>query len=71
MDSSGRLSEDDLDEFEYSEDDNKHKNQKNTTKFKDEKYDEALEFSHDLSVAESFDARDKVSILMNIFLLEQ
>jgi hypothetical protein len=55
------LSEDDLDEYEYSEDDAKQKSaQRNQTTFANKPYDEAYEISQDLSVAESFEAKDKV-----------
>ena len=60
---SGEFS-DELDEFEESADDrNKHnKNGKNNqTSYSNKPYDEAYEISQDLSMAESFDGRDKVS----------
>lgn len=53
MDTSG-LSEDDLDEYEFSEDEAKHTN--NHKKLLDKQYDEVYEVSQDLSVAESFSA---------------
>lgn len=62
MDESGNLSDDDeLDEFEYSQGEEKYggKNPKNVSTFANKPYDEAYEVSQDLSVAESFDARDK------------
>ena len=58
---SGNLSEDDdLDEFEYSQGDEKFSKQHRNQTFANKPYDEAHEISQDLSVAESFDARDKV-----------
>ncbi len=57
-DDSGEFSEG-LDEFENSIDD-KPKGLKNQTNFKDKPWDEAFEVSQDLSMAESFDGRDKV-----------
>ena len=65
MNESGNLSDDDeLDEFEYSQGEEKYagKNPKNVSTFANKPYDEAYEVSQDLSVAESFDARDKVEI---------
>ena len=56
---SGEFS-DELDEFEESIDDAKHKNPKNQAKLKDKPWDEEYEVSQDLSMAESFDGRDKV-----------
>jgi hypothetical protein len=62
MDGSRILSEDDLDEYEYSEDDAKHKNQnlKNQNSYDSKPFDDAYDISQDLSIAESFDAREKV-----------
>jgi hypothetical protein len=56
---SGEFSEG-LDEFEKSFDESKHKNLKNQTTYTNKPYDEAFEVSQDLSMAESFDGRDKV-----------
>lgn len=61
-DDSGEFSEG-LDEFENSIDD-KPKGLKNQTNFKDKPWDEAFEVSQDLSMAESFDGRDKVMLLL-------
>jgi intraflagellar transport protein 46 len=49
---------DGLEEFEESVDETNF-NKRNDTKFKDKPYDEAVEFSQDLSVNESYDARAK------------
>lgn len=49
---------DGLDEFEESADETNFK-KKNETMYKDKPYDEAVEFSQDLSVNESFDHRNK------------
>jgi hypothetical protein len=69
MNESGNLS-DDLDEFEYSQGDEKFSRQhKNQTTFSNKPWDEAHEVSQDLSVAESFDARDKVWLNQNSFEL--
>lgn len=54
--------DDDLDEYEFSEDDGKFKNQKGSVKVPNKPHDEEYELSADLSIAESFDAREKVSI---------
>eukprot|EP01035_Chromulina_nebulosa_P020202 gene20202-26223_t len=60
MDRSELLSEDGLDdEFEYSADDTKLKNPRSQKVYDNKPYDEEYELSQDLSVAESFDARDK------------
>lgn len=62
---SADFSEDDgLDEFEESVDEKKRGGGggRNNNTFKDKPYDEAYEVSQDLSVAESFDARDRVSL---------
>lgn len=56
---SGEFSEG-LDEFENSIDE-KPKNPRNQTTYTNKPYDEAIEFSQDLSMAESFDGREKVS----------
>jgi hypothetical protein len=56
---SGEFSEG-LDEFENSIDETKPKNLKNQTTYTNKPYDEAFEVSQDLSMAESFDGRDKV-----------
>mmetsp|Transcript_9080 Transcript_9080/g.20018 ORF Transcript_9080/g.20018 Transcript_9080/m.20018 type:complete len:265 (-) Transcript_9080:162-956(-) len=62
MNESGDLSgSDELDEFEQSVDEAKAKNQKNATSYQNKPYDEAYEVSQDLSMAESFDGRDKES----------
>lgn len=58
MDESGEFS-DELDEFEESVDDAKQKALKNHTAYDNKHYDEAYEVSQDLSMAESFDGRDK------------
>jgi hypothetical protein len=57
---SGEFS-DGLDVFEESIDETKQKNLKNQTNYTNKPYDEAYEISQDLSMAESFDGRDKVS----------
>jgi hypothetical protein len=63
MNESGDLSgSDELDEFEQSVDEAKAKNQKNATSYQNKPYDEAYEVSQDLSMAESFDGRDKVRV---------
>lgn len=60
------MSEDDLDEYEYSDDDPKYKkngpgsSRKVPNTYDNKPYDEAYEISQDLSVAESFDAKEKV-----------
>lgn len=54
---SGEFS-DELDVFEESADEAKQK-MKNHTTYKDKPYDEGIEFSQDLSMAESYDPRDK------------
>lgn len=61
---SGEFSEG-LDEFENSIDETKHKNLKNQTTFTNKPYDEAFEISQDLSMAESFDGRDKGDKVIN------
>jgi hypothetical protein len=62
MDESDEFS-DGLDDFEASIDENKQKAlNKNRTTYQDKPYDEAYEISQDLSMAESFDARDKVCL---------
>ena len=69
MEESGEFS-DELDEFEASVDETKHKNLKNQTTYNNKPYDEAFEVSADLSMAESFDGRDKVGghyILIHLF----
>lgn len=58
-DPSGEFS-DGLDEFEESIDEKRRPPIKSNTAFKDKPYDEAYELSQDLSMAESFDGRDKV-----------
>jgi hypothetical protein len=58
-DDSGEFSEG-LDEFEKSLDETRPKNLKNHTTFSNKPYDEAIEISQDLSMAESFDGREKV-----------
>ena len=70
---SGEFSEG-LDEFENSIDETRHKNLKNQTTYSNKPYDEAFEVSQDLSMAESFDGRDKVKsmksmLIFNICLL--
>lgn len=69
---SGEFS-DELDEFEESADDRKHntKNLKNNnqTSYANKPYDEAYEISQDLSMAESFDGRDKVRLLFILIFL--
>eukprot|EP01040_Poterioochromonas_malhamensis_P018312 gene18312-21349_t len=57
-DPSGEFS-DGLDEFEESIDEKRRPPIKSNTAFKDKPYDEAYELSQDLSMAESFDGRDK------------
>ena len=64
MNESGDFS-DGLDEFEESMEDHKQSsnytnNNKNQTTYSNKPYDEAFEISQDLSMAESFDGRDKV-----------
>eukprot|EP01031_Cornospumella_fuschlensis_P040643 gene40643-49553_t len=62
MEESGDFSDEGLDEFEESVEDKRkpaQHNNKNQT-YKDKPYDEAYEISQDLSMAESFDAREKV-----------
>lgn len=56
---SGEFSEG-LDEFENSIDETRQKSLKNQTTYSNKPYDEAFEVSQDLSMAESFDGRDKV-----------
>ena len=51
---------DELDEFEESQDDTNLK-KKNVTNFQNKPYDEAYEVSQDLSMAESYDGREKVN----------
>eukprot|EP01037_Dinobryon_pediforme_P018002 gene18002-18239_t len=62
-DNSGELS-DGLDEFEESIDETKQRGNftanRNQTTYSDKPYDEAYEVSQDLSMAESFDGREKV-----------
>lgn len=48
-----------MDAFEESIDESKQKHLRNQTTYKDKPYDEAIEISQDLSMAESFDGRDK------------
>lgn len=55
---------DELDEFEESIDETKQRgafaaNNRNQTTYSDKPYDEAYEISQDLSMAESYDGRDK------------
>lgn len=50
--------DDELDEYEESHDEAKMK-KKGTQAVANQKYDEAYELSQDLSMAESFDGRDK------------
>lgn len=60
-DDSSEFSDDGLDEFEESmEDRNKKPPLKNQTAYSNKPYDEAYELSQDLSMAESFDGREKV-----------
>ena len=67
MDESDEFS-DGLDEFEASIDENKQKAlNKNRTTYQDKPYDEAYEISQDLSMAESFDGRDKVLIILSFY----
>lgn len=61
MDESGNLSEDD--EFEISGDHKMAKEYKGATAQANKPWDEAYEVSQDLSVAESVDMKDRVSIL--------
>lgn len=61
-DPSGEFS-DGLDEFEESIDERKRPPIKNQTAYKDKPYDEAFEVSQELSMAESYDGRDKVCAL--------
>ena len=60
MDQSGDFSEEELDEFEESVDETKQKNVKNLTSYNNKPYDEAYEISQELSMAESYDGREKV-----------
>jgi len=55
---SGDMS-DELDEFEASVDESHHQKNKNQTTYSNKPYDEAFEISQDLSMAESYDGRDK------------
>lgn len=55
---SGEFS-DELDVFEESDDNRQKQKGKNHTTYKDKPYDEGIEFSQDLSMAESFDPREK------------
>lgn len=68
MDNSGEFS-DELDEFEQSADEKTMKKKGGTT-FVNKPYDEAYEISQDLSMAESFDGRDKVCDDFNIFIFQ-
>lgn len=59
---------DELDEFEESFDDQKQKdniinNNKKQSNYTNKPYDEAFEISQDLSMAESYDGREKVRII--------
>jgi intraflagellar transport protein 46 len=58
-DPSGEFSDGLEDDFEESIDEKKRPPIKSNTAFKDKPYDEAYELSQDLSMAESFDGRDK------------
>lgn len=58
---------DELDEFEESIDETKQRgtfaaNNRNQTTYSDKPYDEAYEISQDLSMAESYDGRDKTQV---------
>lgn len=62
-DDSSEFSDDGLDEFEESmEDRDKKPPLKNQTAYSNKPYDEAYELSQDLSMAESFDGREKVEV---------
>lgn len=63
-DQSGDFSEE-LDEFEASMDETKQKNIKNQTSYTNKPYDEAFEISQELSMAESYDGREKERKLRN------
>jgi hypothetical protein len=67
MDGSGEFSDGlDDDEFEESVEERKQRPMmKNQTAYKDKPYDEAFEVSQDLSMAESFDGRDKVKFIFS------
>ena len=67
---------DELDEFEESIDETKQRgafaaNNRNQTTYSDKPYDEAYEISQDLSMAESYDGRDKnqAHILLKLFII--
>lgn len=66
-DPSGEFS-DGLDEFEESIDERKRPPIKNQTAYKDKPYDEAFEVSQELSMAESYDGRDKVCVFTDTML---
>ena len=67
-DDSSEFSDDGLDEFEESMEDRKQKPPlKNQTSYSNKPYDEAYELSQDLSMAESYDGREKVRELIFIF----
>ena len=59
---------DELDEFEESMDDHKHRPPIKNHNVTNKHYDEEYEVSQDLSVAESFDGRDKVGVLHAIIV---
>jgi hypothetical protein len=68
MDENSEDFSDGLDEFEESIDETKQRggytaNNKNQTTYSDKPYDEAYEISQDLSMAESYDGRDKLVVL--------
>lgn len=65
------FSEDELDEFEESMDERKRPTigGKNQTTYSNKPYDEAIEVSQDLSMAESYDMRDKVIRFLLIFVI--
>jgi len=67
-DNSGDFS-DELDEFEESMEDHKQRDNitnKKQINYTNKPYDEAFEISQDLSMAESYDGRDKVSLYIYI-----
>jgi hypothetical protein len=60
---SGEFS-DELDAFEESIDESKQKALRNQTTYNNKPYDEAIDISQDLSMAESYDGREKVKFQM-------
>lgn len=67
MDESEEFS-DGLDEFEESMEERKSKPPPKTNSAYNKPYDEAFEVSNDLSVAESYDFRDKVNLFFVYFI---